>query len=173
MARILSSILICDICLTTAAIASNCLTRPETSDGSTPLPAAIRRRREMSISVRVVALGRGHAVDDSLDPLDLAVGVEVEASIWSSALIEAGDHLDQVAHRTHLLHRGRSACGSRRGRTSLSPFSLVGDWLRPGRRPTARPRPGRRCRPCRAFGRRVVAGRRLGACRVFRPCRRT
>ena len=31
--------------MTNAAIASNCLTRPETSAGSTPEPAAIRRRR--------------------------------------------------------------------------------------------------------------------------------
>ena len=42
--RTLSIILISAICLTTAAIASNCLTKPETSAGSTPLPEAIRRR---------------------------------------------------------------------------------------------------------------------------------
>ena len=71
--------------MTRAAIASNCLTRLETSDGSTPLPAAIRRRREMSIRCGFFALGRGHAVDDPLDALDLAVGVDVveaRRGIW-------------------------------------------------------------------------------------------
>ncbi len=46
------------ICLTTAAIASNCLTRPDTSAGSTPLPAAIRRRLRDVDQVGVAPLRR-------------------------------------------------------------------------------------------------------------------
>ena len=75
----------------------NCLM----SCGSTPLPAAMRRRRLMSMMSGLPLLLR-HRVDHALDAKDGFLGV-----------FAAGDHVaharhgrHQILHRSHLLHLG-------------------------------------------------------------------
>ena len=54
------------ICFIMSAMPSNCLTSSLTSCGSTPAPAAMRRRRLWSIDLRgIAALGGRHRVDDA------------------------------------------------------------------------------------------------------------
>ena len=61
-----------DIFFIMSAMTSNCLTNSLTSCGSTPAPAAMRRRRLWSIDPRrVAALVGGHRVDDAHHAADV------------------------------------------------------------------------------------------------------
>ena len=91
-----------DICFIMSAMPSNCLTSSLTSCGSTPAPAAMRRRRLWSIDLRrVAALVGRHRVDDAHQPAHVGLGVDVAQHLAHAA--HAGDHAHDLVDRPELL----------------------------------------------------------------------
>jgi hypothetical protein len=79
----------------------NCSSRRLISLIGRPHPLAMRARREPLIRFRRLALFLGHREDDRLDMLQ-ALGVQV--GVLEHLAVHAGEHLQDVLHRSQLLH---------------------------------------------------------------------
>ena len=74
------------ICIIILRASKNRSTSVLTSETVRPEPLAMRSRREPSMILGFVPLGRGHRLDDRLDPVDLAL-VEVLELVADTAPI--------------------------------------------------------------------------------------